>query len=43
MVVAPRMDQNVQVDLPGIFNLDPEVQASLDPVKVSVARAGEFS
>ena len=42
MVVAPRLDQDVQVDLPGIFNPDPEVDASADPLKVSVAKAGEY-
>jgi biopolymer transport protein TolR len=42
MVVAPRLDQDVQVDLPGIFNPDPDVDASSDPLKVSVAKAGEY-
>jgi biopolymer transport protein ExbD/biopolymer transport protein TolR len=42
MVVAPRMEQDVQVDLPGIFNPDPEVETSVDPLKVTVARAGEY-
>jgi len=42
MVVAPRMDQDVPVELPGIFNPDPEVETSLDPLKVSVAQAGEY-
>ena len=42
MVVAPRMDQDVPVDLPGIFNPDPEVEAAMDPVKLSVAKAGEY-
>ena len=28
MVVAPRMDQDVPVDLPGIFNPDPEVETA---------------
>jgi biopolymer transport protein TolR len=42
MVVAPRMEQNVQVDLPGIFNPDPEVETSMDPLKVTVAKDGEF-
>ena len=39
MVVAPRMDQDVQVELPGIFNPDPEVKIA-DPFKVSVDREG---
>jgi biopolymer transport protein TolR len=42
MVVAPRMDQDVPVELPGILNPDPEVKAALDPLKVSVAKAGEY-
>jgi biopolymer transport protein ExbD/biopolymer transport protein TolR len=42
MVVAPRMDQDVPVDLPGIFNPDPEVETSMDPVKLSVAKVGEY-
>jgi biopolymer transport protein TolR len=42
MVVAPRMDQDVPVDLPGIFNPDPEVETAMDPVKLSVANAGEY-
>ena len=42
MVVAPRLDQDVQVELPGIFNPDPQVEATTDPLKVSVARAGEY-
>jgi biopolymer transport protein ExbD len=41
MVVAPRMDQDVHVDLPGIFNPDPDVKVS-DPIKISVAKAGEY-
>jgi len=41
MVVAPRMDQDVQVELPGIFNPDPEVKIA-DPIKVSVAKSGEY-
>lgn len=42
MVVAPQMDQAVPVDLPGIFNPDPEVETAMDPVKLSVAKAGEY-
>jgi biopolymer transport protein ExbD/biopolymer transport protein TolR len=42
MVVAPRLDQDVPVDLPGIFNPDPEVEAQVDPLKVTVARSGEY-
>ena len=42
MVVAPRMDQDVQVDLPGIFNPDPEVETQAEPLKVSVDREGKI-
>jgi biopolymer transport protein ExbD/biopolymer transport protein TolR len=42
MVVAPRLEQDVQVELPSIFNPDPDVQAAADPLKVTVAHAGEY-
>jgi len=42
MVVAPRLEQDVPVELPGIFNPDPEVKAQVDPLKVSVARSGDI-
>jgi biopolymer transport protein TolR len=42
MVVAPRLDQDVQVNLPGIFNPDPDVDASVEPLKLSVAKPGEY-
>ena len=42
MVVAPALQQDVPLDLPGIFNPDPESQNAVDPIKVSVPRAGEF-
>ena len=42
MVVAPRLDQDVQVELPGVFNPDPEVKNQVDPLKVSVAHTGEI-
>ncbi|HJQ85237.1 MAG TPA: biopolymer transporter ExbD [Candidatus Binatia bacterium] len=42
MVVAPRLDQDVPVDLPGIFNPDPEVEMDVEPLKVTVAKAGEY-
>jgi biopolymer transport protein TolR len=42
MVVAPRLEQDVQVELPGIFNPDPEVEMAAEPLKVSVAKAGEY-
>jgi biopolymer transport protein ExbD len=42
MVVAPRLDQDVQVNLPGIYNPDPEVEMGAEPLKLSVAKAGEY-
>ena len=42
MVVAPRMDQDVPVDLPGIFNPDPEVDTTSEPIKLTVSGGGEF-
>jgi biopolymer transport protein ExbD/biopolymer transport protein TolR len=42
MVVAPRLDQDVQVELPGVFNPDPEVKNQVDPLKVSVAHTGDI-
>src|SRR3972149_5851520 len=42
MVVAPRMNQDIQVDLPGIFNPDPDIKGSMDPLKITVPKAGEY-
>jgi biopolymer transport protein TolR len=42
MVVAPRLDQDVQVELPGIFNPDPEVEMAAEPFKVTVAQVGVY-
>src|SRR6266403_4576546 len=42
MVVAPRLEQDVQVDLPSIFNADPDTEGATNPVKVTVTRSGEF-
>ncbi len=42
MVVAPRMNQDIQVDLPGIFNPDPDIKGSMDPLKVTIPKAGEY-
>ena len=42
MVVAPRLEQDVPVELPGVFNPDPEVETSADPLRVSVATKGEY-
>ena len=42
MVVAPRLEQDVQVDLPGVFNPDPDTEGTADPLKVTVTRSGEY-
>jgi biopolymer transport protein TolR len=42
MVVAPRLAQDVQVELPGVFNPDPDVEGAGDPLKVTVTRGGEY-
>ena len=42
MVVAPRLDQDVQVELPGVFYPDPEAKNQVDPLKVSVAHSGDI-
>lgn len=42
MVVAPQMEQDVQVELPGIFNPDPDVESQIEPLKLSMAADGAF-
>ena len=42
MVVAPRLEQDVEVELPGVYNPDPETKQSADPLKITVAKAGEY-
>jgi len=42
MVVAPQMEQDIPVELPGIFNPDPDTKGAIDPLKVSVAKPGEY-
>jgi biopolymer transport protein TolR len=42
MVVAPQLERDVQVELPGIFNPDPDAKTDVDPLKVSVAKRGEY-
>jgi biopolymer transport protein TolR len=42
MVVAPQLQRDVPVDLPGIFNPDPDVEANLDAIKVTVNTPGQF-
>ena len=41
MVVAPRLDQDVPIDLPGMHNPDPETK-SFDPVKITIVNKDEF-
>jgi len=42
MVVAPQLEQDLPVNLPGIFNVDPEVEGNLNPLKVSMAQPGQY-
>jgi biopolymer transport protein ExbD len=42
MVVAPQLQRDVQVNLPGIFNPDPDVEANIDAIKVTVNAPGQF-
>ncbi|MEO8605219.1 MAG: biopolymer transporter ExbD [bacterium] len=42
MVVAPQMDQDIPVELPGIFNPDPDVEGARAPLMLSLTRAGTF-
>ena len=42
MVVTPALQQDVPLDLPGVFHPDPESQNAIDPIKVSIPRAGEY-
>jgi biopolymer transport protein ExbD len=41
MVVAPRLDQDVPIDLPGMNNPDSETK-SFDPVKITIVTKGEY-
>jgi len=42
MVVAPQLERDVAVNLPGIFNVDPEVEGNLNPIEVTVAQPGSY-
>ena len=42
MVVTPALQQDVPLDLPGVFHPDPESENAVDPIKVSMPRAGEY-
>jgi biopolymer transport protein ExbD len=36
------LEQDVQVDLPGVFNADPDIEGATDPLKVTVTRNDEY-
>jgi biopolymer transport protein ExbD len=36
------LEQDVQVELPGVFNPDPDTEGASDPLKVTVTRSGEY-
>jgi biopolymer transport protein TolR len=40
MVVVPLMEKNAKVDIPGIFNVDPERKGGSDPYTLSLTRDG---
>jgi biopolymer transport protein TolR len=41
MVVTPQLEQDIPLNLPAIFNADPDVKAS-EPFKVTIAKPGEY-
>ena len=42
MVVIPMMEKSVQVQLPDIFNTDPEAKGKTDPYTLSLAKDGSM-
>lgn len=42
MIVTPQLENDVQVDLPAIFNVDPDVQKNVDPLEIAVSRDGAW-
>jgi biopolymer transport protein TolR len=40
MVVIPMMEKSVSVDLPNIFNVDPEAKGKTDPFTLSLTKDG---
>jgi biopolymer transport protein ExbD len=40
MVVVPMMEKSAHVDLPGVFNVDPEAKGKTDPFTLSVTSDG---
>lgn len=42
MVVAPQMEQDLPVTLPGIFNPDPDAERPAPPLTITVKQAGQY-
>ncbi len=42
MVVIPAMEKNAPVELPSIFNVDPEAKGKMDPFTLSVTADGAY-
>ncbi|MDD9937169.1 MAG: biopolymer transporter ExbD [Myxococcales bacterium] len=42
MVVIPAMEKNAPVELPSIFNVDPEAKGKMDPFTLSVTQDGAY-
>ena len=42
MVVAPQMEQDIPITLPGIFNPDPDTEGARKPVLVSLTKERRF-
>jgi len=42
MVVIPAMEKSAQVDLPSIFNVDPEAKSKTDPFTLSLTSDGSI-
>jgi biopolymer transport protein ExbD/biopolymer transport protein TolR len=42
MVVIPAMEKSAQVDLPSIFNVDPEAKSKTDPFTLSLTADGSM-
>ena len=42
MVVSPAMEKNAPVELPSIFNVDPEAKGKMDPFTLSVTQDGAY-
>jgi biopolymer transport protein ExbD len=40
MVVIPLMEKNAKVEIPGVFNVDPERKGGSDPYTLSLTRDG---